>query len=53
MNTDEAIKIIEAATEPQNQGRITREGYWQIQEAINAIKASYAPVPPDPAPKPE
>jgi hypothetical protein len=51
MSPKEALEILKAGTEPQVQGRITREGYAQIDAAIAVISnLVHPPAPPPPAP---
>jgi len=52
MNTEDknALDILAQATEPQNSGRISREGYVKIHEALQHIAARLAaPTPEAPA----
>jgi hypothetical protein len=49
MTTAEALMLLNHATQPQNAGKITREGYAQLQIALEviaeAIKPSASPSP--------
>jgi len=39
MTNDEAISILDQATQPQNAGKLTRQAYCQVQEALDKVAA--------------
>lgn len=39
MKPEEALNILQEATEPKNVGKITRLGYAQIEEALSVIRS--------------
>lgn len=42
MTDEKALQILKEATEPQVQGRITRNGYAQIEAALAYLEARLA-----------
>lgn len=38
MSLEDAIKILDEATQPQMQGNITRQGYVRIEQALQVVK---------------
>lgn len=44
MNPEEALALVEQATEPQMAGKITREGFAKLQEAIATLRQTVSAV---------
>lgn len=43
MTPDQALQILSDATEPSTQGKISRQGYIAIQQAIEVLSAAIKP----------
>jgi hypothetical protein len=41
MTKEQALQILAEATQPQNIAKITREGYAQIEQALQVIRKSF------------